>query len=160
MDSPAEIVKIDGNLDVKMTSPTLMAAHFVDPLRGFADRLHGAGKLVACHADGEMTGLLRLVCACGIDVAEAFTPPPMTRCTVGQARAAWGDKVSIWGGIASVAMCPDTMSAPAFDAYVANVLNEAEASTRFVLGLGDNLPTDGSFERLLRVGAMVDAYRV
>lgn len=156
--SPAEVVKIEGNLDAYMTNPKLVREYFVPALRVFAERLHRRGKLVACHADGEMTGLLELVREIGFDVAEAFTPAPMTRCTLREARAVWKQDVTIWGGLPAIVLSPEAMDDAKFDAYVLDVLTQIAPGNRFILGVGDNVPPEGTLDRVMRVQYLLDEH--
>jgi uroporphyrinogen-III decarboxylase len=93
--------------------------------------------------------------ASGFDIAEAFTPPPMTNIGLPEARALWGDRITIWGGIASTMM---SLSVPAeeFEAHVHQVLKQAAPGDHFILGTGDNVPTDSSLERVQRVTELVE----
>ncbi len=89
-DCPAQVVEFDGNYDGWLTPPPVYRRYFLQPHRRFVRRCHAAGKIVASHCDGRNDGLLGLLLESGFDVAEAFTPPPMTNIGVGEARAGLG----------------------------------------------------------------------
>ena len=74
----------------------------------------------------------------------------MTNSGVSEARSVWGDRVTIWGGIASTML---SVSVPEkdFEAHVRQVLGEAAPGDHFILGTGDNVPTDSSLRRIQRV---------
>jgi len=55
--------------------------------------LKASGKLSFAHYDGDNLPLKELIGGTGIDIIEAFTPPPMSRMSVRDARLAWPDKV-------------------------------------------------------------------
>jgi uroporphyrinogen-III decarboxylase len=153
--SPARIIRHDGNYDTQLTPPPVYEKYFLPWFQHFTDTLHAAGKVVCTHTDGHNDGLMDLILASGFDIAEAFTPPPMTNIGVAQARALWGDRITIWGGIASTMM---SLSVPEekFEAHIRQVLKEAAPGDHFILGTGDNVPTDSSLERVRRVTELVE----
>ena len=89
--------------------------------REASEFLHQKGKFAYAHIDGEMKKLIPMFLETGIDVAEAFTPQPMTSVTTKEIREAWGDKVTLWGGIPSVMFEP-SYSDQDFDDFVINLL--------------------------------------
>ncbi|MHB0875854.1 MAG: uroporphyrinogen decarboxylase family protein [Anaerolineae bacterium] len=154
VDSPARVMEFDGNYDGWLTPPPVYRRYFLPAHRRMTDACHAAGKIVASHCDGRNDGLLDLILESGFDVAEAFTPPPMTNIGVGAARAAWGRRVTIWGGLAATAFTQQ-FSEEEFDAHVWQTLSETGDGRGLALGTGDNVPTDGSLERIIRVGSLV-----
>ena len=85
--SPAEIVRCDGHFDWQVTPKPLFERHFVPFFQRYKARLKSAGKYMLAHTDADPRGLLDLIADSGFDVAEAFTPPPMTGVSVAEARA-------------------------------------------------------------------------
>ena len=122
-----------------------------------SDYLHAKGKVTQVHADGEMKRLLLLFLETGIDVAEAWSPAPMTSLTTAELRKAWGDRVTIWGGIPAVLFEPQ-YSEEEFTAYVKSLFKEIAPGHNFIVGMGDNLPFDGQIERVGRVAELIDKY--
>ena len=155
IESPAQIIRHDGNYDTQITPPPIYEKYFLPWFQHFTGELHAAGKSVCTHTDGHNDGLMALILESGFDIAEAFTSPPMTNIGVAQARALWGDRITIWGGIAATMM---SLSVPedAFEAHVCQVLREAVPGDHFILGTGDNVPTDSSLERIQRVTELVE----
>ncbi len=153
--SPALIVEYDGNYDDQLTPEPIYRRYFLPRFHQFAERLHAAGKYFATHTDGHHERLLGAIAESGFDIAEAFTSPPMTRVGVARARAAWGKQITIWGGLASnmlSAFTPDDE----FEAHVRTVLREAAPGDHFILGTGDNVPTDAELPRLQRLTALIE----
>ncbi|MBM4049650.1 MAG: hypothetical protein FJ279_31530 [Planctomycetes bacterium] len=146
-DSPAYAIEYDGNFDEAMTPPPIYEKYFLPTHLECADILHRSGKLMVAHTDGEMKKLLPLVAQSGYDVAEAFTPKPMTSYTISDARRAWGDRVTIWGGIPTVVLT-STFTDAHFEAFMLDLFRQAAPGHRFILGFGDNVPTDAVFDRL------------
>lgn len=60
--------------------------------------LHAAGKLIGCHYDGQLAVCRDLIARAPIDLIESLTPPPEGDMTLGEARAAWPDKL-FWSNI-------------------------------------------------------------
>jgi uroporphyrinogen-III decarboxylase len=153
--SPSQIIRHDGNYDAQLTPPPIYEEYFLPWFQHFTSALHAVGKVVCTHTDGHNDGLMELILESGFDIAEAFTSPPMTNIGVAEARAVWGDRITIWGGIASTMM---SVSVPEeeFEAHVRQVLSEAAPGDHFILGTGDNVPTDSSLERIQRVTELVE----
>jgi uroporphyrinogen-III decarboxylase len=120
-------------------------------LQKFSDLLHSRGKLLLCHCDGENRGLLDLIRESGIDVAEAICPYPMTKVTLPEARRAFQGKVTIFGGIPSVALLESSMSDDEFETFMTKLFEDISPGDRFILGISDTTPPDARFDRLLRI---------
>jgi hypothetical protein len=151
--SPAPVVEVCANWVDAIHVPVF--DEFLRPwLEETSDVLHSAGKLVQVHADGEMKRLLDRVPGTGVDIAEAFTPVPMTRVTPAEAQAAWSGQVAIWGGIPSVMFEP-TYSDEQFDEFVRSLIQTLESGGGFVIGMGDNVPPAAVFARVERVAELV-----
>jgi len=131
--------------------------YFAPWLREANKFLHAKGKLTMVHADGEMKRLIPLVLDTEIDVAEAWSPAPMTSVTTKQLREAWGDKITIWGGLPTVIFEPN-YSDEEFSTYVINLLREIVPGNNFIVGMGDNFPIDGNVDRIRRVVELIDEY--
>jgi hypothetical protein len=59
--------------------------------------LQRCGKVCAVHADAiNLHRLKEVVALTGVDVVEAFTPPPVGNLSLAEARQAWGPDVVIW----------------------------------------------------------------
>jgi hypothetical protein len=100
------------------------------------------------HGDGEMRTLLRQIMDCGIHAVEAITPKPMTSIDVAEVRRLWGNRVTFWGGIACV-MLTDTFTDKQFEEHVVGLFHDVAPGDRFILGFGDNVPTDALWRRIL-----------
>jgi len=149
--SSAEVALLGANYDDAITYPPFFEAHIMPWLRKAADRLHGAGKLLATHTDGENRLLLPLLCACGFDVADSVCPAPMTRVPLRGYRAAFGRSVTIWGGIPSVMTLRSSCSEADFRSYVDALVAETRPWNNLVLSVADTLPTDADFDRILYI---------
>jgi len=135
-DSPAEFVMCGTNFHQDMIGLRRFEEHYVPYINEFADCLHSAGKLVACHFDAPMSTLVSAVGLMQIDVVEALTPPPTCDVTVAEARAAWPDKV-LWINFPSSV---HTQSPEAIQAETEKILSEAAPGDHFLIGITENIP--------------------
>ena len=154
-DCPAEVVFHGSNFDEMITYPPFFKEHILPYLQKLADMLHDQGKLLLCHCDGENRGLLDLIADSGMDIAEAICPQPMTKVTIGEVKKAFKGKVTIFGGIPSVALLEESMPDEEFERFMKNLFREIAPGDRFILGVSDTTPPDAKFERLFRITEMV-----
>ncbi len=156
VDLPVEILTVDGNWSDDVHTP-VFKKYFVPWLRETVEFLHSKGKLSQVHIDGEMKRLIPMFLETGVDIAEAWSPVPMTSITTAELKKAWGDKVTIWGGVPSMLFEPQ-YSDQEFDDYVINLFKEVSPGHSFIVGLGDNLPFDGKIERVGRLVDLIEKY--
>lgn len=154
---PAEVIEVGANYDEEMTPPGVFQKYMLPFYQESAEVLHRGGKLMAAHLDGEMKRLLELVRDSGIDVAEAITPAPMTSIDIRRTRELWGDKVAMWGGLPSV-LLTDTFTDEEFEENAIDLFRAVAPGGRFILGFGDNAPTDALFHRIARVAELWHQY--
>ncbi len=154
LDSPAHIIAHGGNFDSTVIGPRLFEKYFVPYFSKFAQKLHRRNKYLLIHTDGEMKNLMECFPRTNADIAEGFTPSPMTQVDFHDAVEMWGGKVIIWGGIPSSMLSRDIPEGE-FYGYVKTLLEEGKG-TPFVLGMGDNTPIDADITRLETVSEMVN----
>jgi uroporphyrinogen-III decarboxylase len=153
---PLEMIGVCSNWSDEFHTPIFMK-YFVPWLKETSDYFHSVGKLTHVHADGEMKRLIPYFTKTHVDIAEAWSPIPMTSVTTAELRKAWGDKVTIWGGIPATLFGPQYSDAE-FDAYIKNLFKEIAPGYNFIVGMGDNLPFDGKIERVGRVAELIEKY--
>jgi uroporphyrinogen-III decarboxylase len=158
VDSPAEVLFSGANYDEMITYPPFFKEHILPYIQRLADMAHAKGKLVLCHCDGENKGLLDLIAHSGMDIAEAICPQPMTKVKVSEVKKAFQGKVTIFGGIPSVALLEESMPDAEFERFMKNLFREIAPGDRFILGISDTTPPDAKFERLLRITEMVQEW--
>lgn len=149
-ESPAELIGHDGNFDSTLMPPPVYRRFFLPFFRRLCEVAHAQGKVVITHDDGRSEDLMGLIQESGFDGVEALTPPPMTGRGVADAREAWSDRMAIWGGIASN-MLPVSVPAEEFEEHVREAVRQGAGFAGFILGMGDNIPTDCSWDRILRL---------
>jgi hypothetical protein len=94
-----------------------------------------------------MKNLLTVFLETDIDAVECFTPAPMTKCTVSDARKIWNGRVTIWGGIPAI-MLSSSVPDEEFSAYLKEIAHQIGPGDHFIFGVGDNTPIDADPERL------------
>jgi hypothetical protein len=94
---------------------------------------------------------------CGLAGGNGRTvcPQPMTKVTIGEVKRAFRGKVTIFGGVPSVALLEESLSEEAFEQFMKNLFAEIAPGDRFILGISDTTPPNAKFERLLRITEMV-----
>jgi hypothetical protein len=135
--SPAEIVGIDGNITGTITSPNLFEKYIIPIYRNASDILHKKNKVVQVHMDGMLKSLKDLIPESGLDVIEAFTPPPLGDLSVSEARAAWGDKMIIEANFPE-SIC--TWQVNDIKKYTMNLLNDIAPGDGFILSVTEDIP--------------------
>ena len=146
----AQAIEVGGNYVEDMTPPRFFDTFFAPFYRRARQILGANNKILVVHGDGEMRGLLDKLMECGIEVVEAITPKPMTSIDIAQTRRLWRDRVTLWGGLATV-MLTETYSDGEFEEYLEALFRDVAPGDRFILGFGDNVPTDAPFRRIQRV---------
>ena len=157
-DSPAELVFVGGNYDATVTYPPFFQQHLAPSLREFARALHARDKYLLTHTDGENSGLLEHYLASEIDVADSICPKPMTRLTFKQVRDVFDGKITIMGGIPSVALLPSVMSDKQFEAFLDDFFADLGAGDHLILGISDTTPPAADFQRLLSIGRRIEQF--
>ena len=147
---PAQAIEVGGNYDEQMTPPPVFDRHFAPLYRRAREVLSPAGKIMVIHGDGEMSVLLEKIMQCGVDVVEALTPAPMTSIDIRRTRELWDGRVAMWGGLPSV-MLTSMFSEQEFETLLEDLFRAVAPGIGFILGFGDNVPTDALFPRVKRV---------
>lgn len=158
LDSPARLILHGQHFDSQMTPPPFFREHILPYYRAFSEKLHGRGKKLAFHADADTRLLLDLIVEAGFDMVESFITAPTVRVTLEEARAAFGNRVIIWGGIPSI-MLSDMVSEEQFEDYMLGLFRAIAPGDAFMLGISDGAMPDTLLERVERVGEMVEMYR-
>lgn len=150
-DTAAEVVLLGGNYDDSITHPKWFDTHILPSLRDYAAALHAKGKFLMTHTDGENRRLIPSYLRAGFDVADSVCPAPMTRMTLDEIHAAFEGRITIWGGIPSVLLCPDSVGESEFRAWVGRLIERYGHASRLVLGVSDMVTADASWDRLLYI---------
>ena len=157
LEVPADAFMIPENLSSEVVGRRFYRDYVQPWERRWVARLHAAGRPAFIHMDGTLRGLLRAVAETGFDVIEAATPHPVGDLTLPEMRALAGTGPILWGGIPGVYFTP-LVSDAEFGRHVREAIAAMVADGRMVLGVADQVPPDGTLERVARVSELVQAY--
>jgi hypothetical protein len=135
-DSPAAVMWFADSLTGATVSPDVFNRYCRDLYDYACALFRQAGKRTLAHFDGANGPLKDCIANSGIDIIEAFTPPPMGRMTVAEARDAWPDKVLSVNFPGNLFTEPDG----AIEAYTAQYLEEGGREGKFVIGCTEEFP--------------------
>jgi len=147
-DFPADVVLFGANYDDALTPPPFFQKYILPSLRQYAEVLHAKGKYLMTHTDGENRRLLPLYLAAGFDVADSVCPYPMTSCRLEEIRAVLADRITIWGGIPSILLCPGSASEEQFRGFVDDLVARYAHESHLILGVSDMVTADSDWDRL------------
>ena len=153
-DLPSIYVEFGDNLDGTMTNPKLFKKYSLPHYQKYADILHGQGKKVGSHTDGNVKPLLSLLAQSGLDVCESFSPAPLTECTFEEAWETWQNGPLIWGGVPSPILEERTSEAE-FQDYIDRLL-EIIGNRNIILGVGDMVLGNNLIERVEYIAKKVE----
>ena len=146
-DSPAEFVLHGSHFNSIFTPPPVFEKYCGSYLKAFNDRMHTAGKRVACHADADLSGLLNHVLDCGYDVADCFATAPLVPCTLERAREVWGDRIVVWGAVPAIILEPDYPRAD-FEREIVDLYDQTAGRPGVIWAVSDNIMPGADFTRL------------
>jgi len=155
-ESPFFYVEFIDNLHGEMTNPKLFAEHCLPCYQRYTEILHGQGKKVGSHTDGDLKSLLNLLAESGLDVCESFSPAPLTECTFEEAWKVWQNGPIIWGGIPSP-LLEERISQSDFEAYIFRLLDTIE-DRPIILGVGDMVMGNNMVDRVRYVADRVEEH--
>ncbi len=154
-DSPAQVVNWGSNFDDMLTYAPYFRQEIQPWIRKASGALAGAGKLVMCHTDGENHGLMDLIRDSGMHIAESICPAPMTKVTLAEYYRHWSGHLTLFGGIPSTIVLPETSEAD-FEAYLDELFRAVAPGARMVVGISDQVPPNALFPRLQRIGERIE----
>ncbi len=156
--SPAEILMIPENLSAEMVGPKNFETYMKDYQKTWSDRIKAAGKFSCIHMDGTVAGLLKEESGIGLSFIEALTPQPVGDMDIRDwSKLAGATETIFWGGIPGSYFTP-AVSDEEFDRHVKYVLSVMRSEPRYVLGVADQVPPDGTERRVKRVQELVEEY--
>jgi hypothetical protein len=152
--SSVRLLIYDGNVHPQVIGPERFSRFLLPCYEELAGYLHEQGKLLGTHLDADNRFFLRAVADSGIDVVEAFTPPPDCSVSLQEARTAWPGKI-IWCNFpSSVHLAkPETITRTA-----EGMLNEVSPGDRFLMGITEDIPEDRWRISLNAIADALDAF--
>jgi len=158
INSSAEIILWGGNFDEKITYPPFFEQEILPWLKKACKRIHEAGKLALCHLDGENNGLFPLYRIIDFDIAESVCTFPMVKNTLKDIRQELGNEKTVWGGIPSVALLPNSMSDSVFDNFLNDTFDQLNSGNHLILGVSDMVPPDADLNRLEKIKQKIEHF--
>lgn len=157
VDSPAECIMIPENLSSEVVGQYYYEK-FMQPYESkWIKKIMDAGKYSFIHMDGTLKGLIRQVSRTGFDVIEAATPAPVGDMTMEEIARSISPNTIIWGGIPGIMFTP-AVSDEDFCSHIKEMLDIMKKEPRFVLGVADQVPPDGTPARMAMVAELCDTY--
>ena len=156
-DSPARLILHGEHLSSQMTPPNLFERFITPYYQEFSALLHSRGKTLTMHADNDTRAILSHLEQAGFDMVECFVTDPMVSTTLAEARAAWGDRLIIWGGVPAVIL-EESYSDEEFESFMENVRGTIAPGDAFILGVADNVMPTSKIERIRRITEIVEEW--
>ncbi len=154
-DSPAKLILHGFHLSSQMTPPPMFERFILPYYQELSDLLRSRSKTLALHGDNDLSLILTHVEQAGYGMVECFVNHPMVETTLAQARAAWGGRIIIWGGVPS-ALLEDPYLDVEFETYMEQMFATIAPGNAFILGVSDNVMPGAKLERVRRITAMVE----
>ncbi len=156
LDSPAKLILHGSHFSSQMTPPPVFERYILPYYQELSSLLQQRGKTLCLHADADVRLIASHVERAGYGMVESFVTHPMVDTTLAEARAAWGDRVIVWGGVPS-AILEAPYSDAEFEAYMAGLFDIVAGRSAFILGVADNIMPGAKLHRLKRIAEMVEA---
>lgn len=155
--SPAECLMIPENLSSEVVGKRFFESYLRPCQSKWVDWIRQAGKHSFIHIDGTLRGLLAEEGAVGFTVLEALTPSPVGDIPMAQMRKLAGPGSILWGGVPGIYFTP-LASDEEFERLVREILDVMRQAPKYVLGVADQVPPDGTRERVARVVELAEKY--
>ena len=156
-DSPLEFVIMGDNFSSDIQPPRFFSqwsrSYYTEAVR----RLHHAGKFVAVHIDGRLSGALKMLAETGADCADAVTPKPMGDLTPQQCRDEAGPDFILSGGVSPDLWLPN-VPLEAFKKAVLDWLELRKQSPRLIANAGDQVPPRAAEDRIQIMRDLVEKH--
>jgi hypothetical protein len=147
--SPALHANYGGNVVPEVIGLDTFERYYVQHYNEAAEIMHRHGKLIGSHLDANCKLLSEAISQTDLDYIEAFTPAPDTDMTLGEARAAWPDKVLWLNYPSSVHLRADAEVEQA----TVDLLNEVPTADGIIVGITEDMPPhrwQGSCQAIMR----------
>ncbi len=154
LDSPARLLMHGHHLSSQMTPPPVFESYILPYYEELSPKLRERGKVLALHGDNDTRHILSHIERAGFGMVECFATEPLVQTTLAEARAAWGDRVIIWGGVPSV-LLEDPFTDEQFEAYLDDLFRTIAPGRAFILGIADNAMPGSKIERIQRITEIV-----
>lgn len=140
-------------------SPRIWEECFAPQLAEMTALIHAAGGTVNYYDDGKCMDILELLAACGIDVLQTLTPPPVGDVDLAEVKRRVGDRVCLMGYTDLLYVLQ--RGAPAqIDEVVRQAIADAAPGGGFILGTSDSIRDGTPLENVRAYFAAARKYGV
>jgi hypothetical protein len=153
--SPIKIINFGENVHAGTLSPNLFVKYHLPECQRRCELLHRAGNFCYSHWDGDTKPLLQFLKDTGLDGIEAITPKPQGDVTLEEIKTALGDNMWLLDGIPAV-FFDHTYSTQELIDCVHRLIDLF--APRLLLGISDEISSNGDIERIKTVTAIVNEY--
>jgi hypothetical protein len=153
--SPIDIINFGENIHAGTLSPNLFLKYHLPACQRRCEKLHGAGKFVCSHWDGDCAPLLPYAKETGLDGIEAITPKPQGDVTLDEIKEALGDEMFLLDGIPAIYF-DETFPVKTLVECTRKIIDLF--APKLVLGISDEISSTGDIERIRIAGDIVDEY--
>lgn len=136
--SPVLHVNYGGNVVPRVIGRETFERYYLPHYHEAAEAMHRHGKWIGCHFDDNNRLIADLIARADLDYIEAFTPAPGSDMTLGEARAAWPEKVLWLNFPSAVHMQSDEEVRRATVA----LLEELPSCRGIIMGITENMPPE------------------
>ena len=154
-ESPIEWINYGDNLHCRILPDYMFEQYILPEYEKRGDILHKANKFLFSHWDGDVANYLKYAKTCFLDGIEAITPKPQGDVTIEEVKEALGDDIFLVDGIAAL-LFTDTYCEEQLKEAVEKTLNLFEG--QLVLGISDEMPSNGEIDRVAMVTEMVEDF--
>lgn len=156
-DSPGEVMCLKGMGG--WYGPEQFKKYMVPFFKKYVPLLRSNGRILCLNAHAtNLSAFKDLIPQTGVDVIDGFTPPPIGDLSIQEARAAWGDQITIWVNF------PETIfwEGPEVTKDYTLKLLRSDPSGNLVIGMsvmGTSMVTDDETHQIFNAGmeAIMDA---
>ncbi|MCE9615664.1 MAG: hypothetical protein K8T26_15455 [Lentisphaerae bacterium] len=147
--APERLVILSDHADETLIAPRYWKDYCAPHYRKVCAMLHGAGKFVSTHLDGNFKGFFPYLHVSGFDLLDGCTPAPMFNYTVEELAAAMPPGMSAFCGVPATLFC---QGLPTDDILAFGDRIRKALRGRGVLNVGDILPPNGDIEQVIALG--------
>ncbi|MCX5777045.1 MAG: hypothetical protein NTX32_05400 [Candidatus Firestonebacteria bacterium] len=154
-EAPANIAIISDHSDENLIAPPYYRDYCLPYYKKACAILHGKGKKISSHLDGNFKGYFPYLQETGFDLLDGCTPYPMNNYRPEELAAAMGKNQYAYCGVPCTLFVQDLKEEVVLD----NARSIIEAlKGKLVLNIGDIMPANGDIELLLKVSNLVNEY--
>jgi hypothetical protein len=154
--SPCMAFNYGGNVTPEILGLERFERFYVPHYNEAADVLHARGKFIGVHFDANCKLIADAIAETRLDYIEAFTPTPDTDMSLADARKVWPDK-TLWINF------PSSIHLETIEVIrntTQNLLTEMQHSSKFIMGITEDIPEARWRENLLAISDVLSNYKI